>query len=223
MKLTAIRNERDYALALQRIEALWQAEPDSAEASELDRLAEWVEAYENQHYPLEPGDPIELIRFKLRELGWSQNRLAKAIGISSGRISEILNRKRDLTLKMIPGLCKALDLRPNALIPTQGVEAELAAGVKGESRRIDSMARARMVSPLDEGLVTRLLLGHRGRILDEEMSLSLESIQHLNPVSGHGWRPGLIGRAGRGQETGSGKAGDEAEHERPNASMWVMT
>lgn len=113
----AISNKEDLQAALLRVQALWQAASDSRDAQERDALADIIEAYEEQHHALGPGDPIEIIRFKLRELAWSQRELARRLGWSGGRVSELLARKRRLTLAMIQQLAPVLGIAAGLLVP----------------------------------------------------------------------------------------------------------
>ena len=94
-----IRSERDYDLALKAIEPYFDREPKrgTPEADHFDVLADLIEAYEVKHWPIDPPDPVEAIRFRMKQAGLSQSDFARLIG-SRSRASEILNRKRPLTL-----------------------------------------------------------------------------------------------------------------------------
>lgn len=116
MSAFPIRNEHDRARALRRIEALWAAEHGTPEADELEVLSALVEAFEERHHPLPPGDPIDVVRYKMRELGLSQNKLASKLGWRSGRISEVLGHKRPLTISMVRQLSDVLGIAPGLLI-----------------------------------------------------------------------------------------------------------
>jgi len=83
---------------------------------ELDILLVLVEAYEARHHPVSPGDPIEILQYKLDELGWSQRELARRVGWGSGRVSEILNRRRSLTVAMIGQLGEVLSIPAGLLV-----------------------------------------------------------------------------------------------------------
>ena len=115
MAIHPIRSDEDLTTALARIDELWGAEPGTSEGDELDLWATLIEAYESKHHALPPGDPVELIGYKMRELGVNQAELARMLGWPSGRISEVLNRKRPLTLAMIRQLAVVLE-SPSGLL-----------------------------------------------------------------------------------------------------------
>jgi HTH-type transcriptional regulator / antitoxin HigA len=127
MKIKPIRTEKDYETALARIEEIFDAEPDTPAGDELEILASLVETYEKKNYPIELPDPIEAIKVRMEDLGLDRKDLESAIG-SKGRISEILNRKRPLTLPMIQRLSEKLGLptevlaQPYPLAETRGKE-----------------------------------------------------------------------------------------------------
>ncbi|NDV52111.1 type II toxin-antitoxin system HigA family antitoxin [Salipiger sp. PrR003] len=100
MSIRPIRTEEDHRAALGRIEALWGAEPGTADGDELDILVDLVEHYEDKHFPMPEVDPIEFIRAHMDATGRSQADLANLFG-SRPRASEVLNRKRALTVDMI--------------------------------------------------------------------------------------------------------------------------
>ena len=102
-----IKTEADYAL--ERIEQLMESEPDTAESDELDVLTTLVEAYEEQHYPINLPDPIAAITFRMEQAGLSQRDLIPYIG-SRSKVSEVLTRKRSLTLSMIRALHEHLNI-----------------------------------------------------------------------------------------------------------------
>ena len=107
-----IRDEADLDASLARAEKLLEAGEPS---DELDVLLVLIEDYEGRHHQLPPGDPVEVIRFKLRELDLSRDELAHLAEMDSGRLSEVLNRKRELTLSMVPRLSQALGIAPGLL------------------------------------------------------------------------------------------------------------
>jgi len=115
MDIDPIRTERDYRKALKRIESLWDAEPDSPEYDELEVLSTLVDAYEAQHQPIGPPDPVEAIRFRMDQLGLSRKDLEPYIG-SRGRVSEILGRKRGMSLTMIRRLHRGLGIPADVLL-----------------------------------------------------------------------------------------------------------
>lgn len=116
-----IENEHEYNNVLQRINELFDAKPGSQEGAELDLLALIVEKYENEKYPVLPPDPIDSIKERMTELGLKDKDLVPYLG-SKSRVSEILNRKRPLTLKMIYGLHKLLDIPLEVFINEKSFE-----------------------------------------------------------------------------------------------------
>lgn len=115
MHIRPIKTEQDYEAALAEIETLWGAPEDSAEGDRLDVLLTLVEAYEARHHPIDPPDPVEAILFRLEQAGLERKDLEPYIG-SSGRVSEVLNHKRPLSLNMIRKLWKGLNIPLESLI-----------------------------------------------------------------------------------------------------------
>ncbi|KOH45029.1 helix-turn-helix domain-containing protein [Sunxiuqinia dokdonensis] len=115
MDLKPIKTETDYRTALKRLEDIFDAKPGTMEGDELEILGLMVDDYENQHYPVEAPDPIEAIKIRMEELHLKQVDLIPEIGGKS-RVSEILNRKRRLTVDMVRKLAKRLNLSANLLI-----------------------------------------------------------------------------------------------------------
>lgn len=107
MTINLIHNEAEYQATLRRIRTLWDAEPDTPEADELEVLALIVNQYEEKHYPIEEPDPIEYIKIRMEELGLSQADLVPYMG-NKGNVSRVLNRKRALSLEMIRNLHRGL-------------------------------------------------------------------------------------------------------------------
>lgn len=103
MNIKPIRNDEDLALAFKRLETIFQADEGTEEADEMEVLVTLVESYENKHYPINAPDPIDAIRFRMEQQGLTPRDLEAYIG-SSGRVSEVLNRKRSLSLRMIKRL-----------------------------------------------------------------------------------------------------------------------
>src|SRR5690606_15714135 len=97
------------------IEALWDSKPGSRDAGTLEVLAILVDEYEQKHFPIEAPDAIEAIKYRMEQLRLSQKDLAKYLG-GENRVSEVLNRKRPLTLKMIQNLHRYLHIPAKALI-----------------------------------------------------------------------------------------------------------
>lgn len=115
MDIRPIHNEADHRAALERVEALMDAEPGTEEGDELEVLVALIEAYEDRHYPVEAPDPIEAIRFRMDQQGLTPKDLEPYIG-HSGRVSEVLNRKRALSLQMIRRLHEGLGIPLESLI-----------------------------------------------------------------------------------------------------------
>ena len=115
MKIRPIKSEADYAAALAEIERLWGAEPNTAKGDKLDVWIALVEAYERTHHPIDPPDPVEAIKFRMEQMGLSRKDLEASIG-SRGRVSEVLNRKRELSLKMIRELHHNFNIPLESLI-----------------------------------------------------------------------------------------------------------
>jgi len=109
MNIKPIKTEVDYENALARIEVLMDAMPNTKEFDELDILTTLVEVYEEAHYKIEIPDPIEAIKFRMEQESLKQKDLIPSIG-SSSRVSEILNKKRKLTLEMIRNLHRDLKI-----------------------------------------------------------------------------------------------------------------
>jgi HTH-type transcriptional regulator / antitoxin HigA len=115
MTIKPIRTQRDYQSALKRLEVIFDAKPGSAEGDELEVLGLLIEKYEQEHFPINFPDPIEAIKFRMEQMGYSQNDLAEVVGLKS-RASEILNKKRKLTLEMIRQLHQSLGIPTDVLI-----------------------------------------------------------------------------------------------------------
>jgi len=110
-----IKTEADYDRALQRMEAVFDAPENTPGGDEAELLSLLIEAYENEHYAIESPDPIEAIKIRLEEMELKQQDLVGVIGGKS-RVSEVLNRKRRLTVEMIRKLTEALHLSASSLI-----------------------------------------------------------------------------------------------------------
>jgi len=115
-----IRSEADYDVALAEIEDLLDAPEGSPAAERLELLSILVEAYEEVHHPIDPPDPVDAIRFRMEEAGLTRRDIEPLIG-SRARVSEVLNRRRPLTLPMIRRLSRGLGIPAELLIqPTSG-------------------------------------------------------------------------------------------------------
>ena len=115
MEIKPIKNETDYQAALEEIEFLFDAAPDTPEGDRLEVLTTLVEAYEERHYSIPMPDPIEAIAYHMESRGLARRDLEPFIG-SRARVSEILNRKRPLTMEMIRNLHKGLGIPAEVLI-----------------------------------------------------------------------------------------------------------
>lgn len=117
--LKPIRSEADYEAALAAIERLWGARSGTPEGNRLDILATLVDAYENEHYPMDPPDPIDAIKFRMEQQGLRPKDLERILG-SRTRAAEVLNRRRSLSINMIRRLHKELGISAEVLIrPTR--------------------------------------------------------------------------------------------------------
>jgi len=115
MNIKLIKTEADYQLALKRLEAIFDAKIGTTQSDEADILGLMVDEYEKKHYHIEAPDPIEAIKIRMEEMQLKQVDLVDAIG-GKNRVSEVLNRKRKLTVEMIRNLTKRLNLSPGLLI-----------------------------------------------------------------------------------------------------------
>ena len=116
-EIRPIKTAQDYNKALERLELIFDAKKDTPEGDELEVLGILIDRYENENFPIDLPDPIEAIKFRMEQMGYNQNDLAKIVGLKS-RASEILNRKRKLSLEMIRKLHEALHIPTDVLIQT---------------------------------------------------------------------------------------------------------
>jgi len=115
MNIQPIHNDADLDRAFARLEELWAAEPGTPEADEIEVLSILIEKYEDKHFSIGPSDPIEAITFRMEQQGLTPRDLEAYIG-SSGRVSEVLNRKRKLSLRMIKSLHEGLRIPYESLM-----------------------------------------------------------------------------------------------------------
>jgi len=115
MELKIINTKKEYLAALKQLEEIFDAAANSKEGERADLLALLIENYENEHYPIEAPDPIEAIKIRMEEMNVKQKDLVGIIG-EKGKVSEVLNRKRKLSLGMIRKLNKHLNISPEILI-----------------------------------------------------------------------------------------------------------
>jgi len=115
MEIRPIKTESDYEAALEAIGQLWGTPEGTEEGDRLDVLLVLVESYESKHYPIDPPDPLEAIRFRMDQMKLTRKDLEPLIG-SRGRVSEVLNRRRSLSLPMIRRLHSQLQIPLESLI-----------------------------------------------------------------------------------------------------------
>jgi HTH-type transcriptional regulator/antitoxin HigA len=114
-EIRPIRTDADHEAALAEVERLWDAREGSPESDRLDVLATLITAYEERHFPFDPPDPIEAIRFRMEQQGLTRKDLEAMIG-SRTRIAEVLSRKRGLSIAMIRRLHEKLGISAEVLI-----------------------------------------------------------------------------------------------------------
>lgn len=115
MEISIIKNEEQYKKYLSRMNAIFHAEEGSPESEELDLLALVLEKYEEEHYPIDAPNPIDAIRFIMEQMGLDDNDLGKILN-SRSRASEILNKKRKLSIAHIRKLTEHLKISADVLI-----------------------------------------------------------------------------------------------------------
>ncbi len=115
MEIKPIKTEKDYDKALERLEVIFDASPNSKEGDEAEILSLLIENYENEYYPIEAPDPIEAIKIRMEEMEIKQKDLVGVIGGKS-RVSEILNKKKRLTVDMIRKLEEMLHISASVLV-----------------------------------------------------------------------------------------------------------
>ena len=115
MNIKPIRNDEDLRSAFKQLDLVFQAQEGTPEADEMEVLVTLIEAYEHKHYPTGPADPVEAIKFRMEQQGLTPKDLEVYIG-PSGRVSEVLNRKRRLSLSMIKRLHQGLHIPYESLL-----------------------------------------------------------------------------------------------------------
>ncbi|HOY49023.1 MAG TPA: helix-turn-helix domain-containing protein [Flavobacteriales bacterium] len=115
MTIKPIKNEQDYQATLSRLEEIFDAKKGTPEGDELEILSILIDNYETHHFPIDFPDPIEAIKFRMEQMGYNQSDLAKVVGLKS-RASEILSKKRKLTLEMIRQINVSLKIPTEVLI-----------------------------------------------------------------------------------------------------------
>lgn len=114
-ELKPIRTEADYEAALTEVERLWGSRSGNPEGDRLDVLATLIDAYESEHHPMDPPDPIEAIKFRMEQQGLTRKDLEGILG-SRTRVAEVLNRRRALSISMIRRLHNKLGISAETLI-----------------------------------------------------------------------------------------------------------
>ncbi len=122
MEIRPIRSEEDYRAALAEAERLWNADPGTTEGDRVDVLTTLIEVYEAEHHAIPAPDPIAPVEFMMEQKSLTRRDLEPAIG-SRGRVSEILNRKRPLTLPMVRALSGMLGIPAEVLIRPYGTRS----------------------------------------------------------------------------------------------------
>lgn len=116
MRIRPIKTKADHEAALVKIEQLWDAAPGSEDADTLEVLGVLVDAYENEHVDIPPPDPIDAILFRMEQRDMARAELQEVLGVSRGRLSEVLAGKRSLSKAMIRRLVDQLDIPADILI-----------------------------------------------------------------------------------------------------------
>lgn len=116
MRIRPIRTNADYEAVLRQIERLWDAAPGTEDADALEVLAVLADAYEREHLDIPPPDPIDAVLFRMEQRGMARAELQELLGVTRGRLSEVLSGKREFSKAMIRKLVDGLDLPAEALI-----------------------------------------------------------------------------------------------------------
>jgi HTH-type transcriptional regulator/antitoxin HigA len=122
MNIRPIKTKTDHRAALREVERLWEAEPGTPDGDRVEVLVTLIEAYEAKHFPMPVPDPIAAIEFMMEQKGLSRRDLEPAIG-SRGRVSEVLTRKRPLTLPMVRELSALLQIPAAVLVQSYQVRS----------------------------------------------------------------------------------------------------
>lgn len=115
MNIKPIKTEQDYQNAMERLEIIFDAKPGTPLGDELEILGVLIDNYERTHFPIDLPDPIEAIKFRMEQMDYNNKDLAKVIGFK-GRVSEMLNRKRKLSIHMIRRLHKTMQIPTDILV-----------------------------------------------------------------------------------------------------------
>jgi HTH-type transcriptional regulator / antitoxin HigA len=128
-----VRTEADYEEALETVERLWGAKSGTLEGDQLDVLATLIEVYEEEHHPIDPPDPVDAILFRMDQMGLTRKDLERILG-SRVRVSEVLRKKRPLSLRMIRNLHSELSIPAEVLIGAAARRRGAIRRRKGEAR-----------------------------------------------------------------------------------------
>lgn len=120
MEIKPIHNEKDYQQALERLGVIFDSKKGTKTGDELEILSILIDKYEKENFPIELPDPIEAIKFRMEQMGMKQKDLADLVGFKS-RVSEILNKRRKLTLEMIRKISQTLDIPTEVLVQDYAV------------------------------------------------------------------------------------------------------
>ena len=115
MQIKPIKTDQDYQKALAEVDKLWEAKPNTQTGDKWEVLTTLIEAYEADHYPIAPPDPVEYLKYLMESRDMSRSELAEYLGGKS-RVSEVLNRKRELSLNMIKNLHFKLGISADLLL-----------------------------------------------------------------------------------------------------------
>lgn len=146
MKAKIIKSEDEHDAALAHLETLMDADPGSPEEEELELWSLLVEQYEKEHFPIGPPDPIEAIKFRMDQLGLQQKDLTKFISAKS-KVSEVLNRKRPLSLPMIRQLHKHLNIPAEVLVK----ESQFDVRSNKSVQKVESLVKPKKKAPTRKG------------------------------------------------------------------------
>ena len=115
MNIKPIKTKKEYESALKRLDKIFDSNPGTKNGDELEVLSILIDKYEKENYPIDFPDPIEAIKFRMEQLNLKQKDLANVIGFKT-RVSEVMNRKRKLTLDMIRKISEALSIPTDVLV-----------------------------------------------------------------------------------------------------------
>jgi HTH-type transcriptional regulator/antitoxin HigA len=165
-ELKPIRSAADHEEALAELERLWGAESGTKEGDRLDVLATLIDAYEEDHDPIDPPDPIEAIKFRMEQQGLTRKDLMPLIGTRT-RVAEVLNRKRSLSIGMIRRLHEGLGIAAEILIRSSRAAPdarEVVAGSQASQRHQEGSAAGKVVKDASGQQAAERPARRRGRM-----------------------------------------------------------